>query len=70
MATDPAAIAEPVWQRLNVVEMPEYSQEEKPSIAQRYLLARPFDDNTGQTPGRSTMRDERVMCKQPTPDLP
>ena len=42
-ATEPDAIAEPVRGRLAVIELPGYSEDEKLSIAERYLLARPFD---------------------------
>ena len=42
-ATEPDAIAEPVRRRLTVIDLPGYSEDEKLSIAERYLLARPFD---------------------------
>ena len=42
-ATAAEVIAEPVRQRLAVIELPSYSEDEKLSIAERYLLARPFD---------------------------
>ena len=41
-ATDPGGIPEPVRKWLAVIELPEYSAEEKLDIAQRYLLTRPF----------------------------
>ena len=42
-ATAAEAIAEPVRQRVAVIELPGYNEDEKLSIAERYLLARPFD---------------------------
>ena len=42
-ATDPGAIPEAVRKRINVIELPGYTAEEKVAIAQRYLLRRPFD---------------------------
>ena len=42
-ATDPGRIPAPVRKWLAVIELSGYSTEEKLDIAQRYLLARPFD---------------------------
>ena len=41
-AADPGAIPEAVRKRIEVIEMPAYTAEEKLAIAQRYLLRRPF----------------------------
>ena len=42
-ATDPGAIPEPVRSRLEVIELPGYTEQEKLTIAEQYLLKRPFD---------------------------
>ena len=44
-ATDPAAIPEAVRNRLEVIELPGYTEHEKLAIAEQYLLKRPFDGN-------------------------
>ena len=43
-ATDAGAIPEPVRKQLAVVELPGYTEQEKPVIAERHLLTRPFDE--------------------------
>ena len=42
-ATDPAAVPEPVRSRLEVIELPGYTEQEKRVIAEQYLLQRPFE---------------------------
>ena len=42
-ATDPDAIPEAVRNRLEVIELPGYTEQEKLAIAERHLLKRPFD---------------------------
>ena len=42
-ATTPDAVPEPLRPRLVLIELPGYSEDEKLEIAQRHLLARPFD---------------------------
>ncbi len=42
-ATDPEALPEPVRDRLEVIEMAGYSEQEKLAIAEQHLLKRPFD---------------------------
>ena len=41
-ATDAGAIPEPVRDRLEVIELPGYTEQEKLAIAERHLLQRPF----------------------------
>ena len=43
-ATDAGAIPEPVRTRLEVIELPAYSEQDKLAIAQRYLLTRRFGE--------------------------
>ncbi|MCY4376111.1 MAG: hypothetical protein OXC31_20340 [Spirochaetaceae bacterium] len=63
-ATEPDAIAEPVRQRLTGIELPGYREDEKRSIAERYLLARPFDGPWVATRSRSfaTLSIVMVPC--------
>ena len=42
-ATDPGAVPEPLRPRLEVIELPGYTEQEKAVIAEQYLLKRPFD---------------------------
>ena len=42
-ATDPGAVPEPVRPRLEVIELPGYTEQEKLTIAEQHLLKRPFD---------------------------
>ena len=42
-ASDAGAIPEAVRERLEIVELPGYGEQEKLAIAERYLLRRPFD---------------------------
>ena len=42
-ATDPGAIQEAVRKRLAVIELPDYTEQEKLAIAEQYLLKRRFD---------------------------
>ena len=42
-ATDPGAIPQPVRHRLEVIELPGYTEQEKLAIAEQHLLKRPFD---------------------------
>ena len=42
-ATDPDAVPEAVRNRLEVIELPGYTEQEKLAIAERHLLKRPFD---------------------------
>ena len=42
-ATDPGAIPEQMGKRLEVIELPGYTEQEKLAIAEQYLLKRPFD---------------------------
>ena len=46
-ATDPGAIPEPVRKRLAVIELPGYTEQEKVTIGEQYLLKRPFDEPGG-----------------------
>ena len=62
-ATEPDAIAESVRPRLAVVELPGYSEDEKLSIAERYLLARPFD---GPGPMEWLSPEPAAQALQPT----
>ena len=41
-ATDAGAVPEPVRDRLEVIELPDYTEQEKVAIAERHLLRRPF----------------------------
>ncbi len=41
-ATDPDAVPEAVRNRLEVIELPGYTEQEKLAIAERHLLKRPF----------------------------
>ena len=43
-ATDAGAIPEPVRTRLEVIQLPAYSEQDKLAIAQRYLLTRRFGE--------------------------
>ena len=56
-ATDAGGIPEPVRTRLEVIELPAYSERDKLAIAQRYLLTRPFDE-----PGHTT-----ALAPEPAP---
>ena len=56
-ATDAGAIPELVRTRLEVIELPAYSERDKLAIAQRYLLTRPFDE-----PGHTT-----ALAPEPAP---
>ena len=49
-ATDAGGIPEPVRTRLEVIELPAYSEQEKLAIAQRYLLTRPFGQSQDTPP--------------------
>ena len=51
-ATDAGAIPKPVRERLEVIELPAYTEQEKLAIAQRHLLARPFDGPGPESAGR------------------
>ena len=42
-AADPGAVPEPVRPRLEVIELPGYTEQEKLVIAEQHLLKRPFD---------------------------
>ena len=66
-ATEPDAIAEPVRRRLTVIELPGYSEDEKLSIAERYLLARPFD---GPGPMDWLSPEPAAEALQPAPAAP
>ncbi len=59
-ATDPGAIPEPVRKRLEVIELPGYTEQEKLAIAEQYLLKRPFDEPGGTPAG----------CLAPQPEAP
>ena len=49
-ATDPDAIPEAVRERLAVIRLPGYTEQEKLVIAERYLLKRPFDEQPAGPP--------------------
>ena len=49
-ATDAGGIPELVRTRLEVIELPAYSEQEKLAIAQRYLLTRPFGQSQDTPP--------------------
>jgi len=72
-ATDPGAIPEPVRPRLEVLELPGYTEEEKLFIAQRYLLRRPFDE-PGRTPAGclapAPAAQSLAAAADPVPDGP
>ena len=59
-ATDPGAIPEPLRKRLEVIELPGYTEQEKLVIAEQYLLKRPFDEPGGTPAG----------CLAPQPAAP
>ena len=59
-ATDPEAIPEPVRNRLEVIELPGYTEQEKLAIAEQHLLKRPFD---ASVPGSAA-------CLAPEPAAP
>ena len=50
-ATDPGAIPEALRKRLEVIELPGYTEQEKLAIAEQYLLKRPFDEPGGTPAG-------------------
>ncbi len=66
-ATEPDAIAEPMRQWLTVIELPGYSEDEKLSIAERYLLARPFD---GPGPADWLSPELAAEALEPAPAAP
>ena len=66
-ATESDAIAEPVRQWLTVIELPGYSEDEKLSIAERYLLARPFD---GPGPADWLSPEPAAEALEPAPAAP
>ncbi len=66
-ATESDAIAEPMRQRLTVIELPGYSEDEKLSIAERYLLARPFD---GPGPADWLSPEPAAEALEPAPAAP
>ena len=59
-ATDPGAIPEPVRKRLAVIELPGYTEQEKVTIGEQYLLKRPFDEPGGTS----------AACLAPEPASP
>ena len=50
-ATDPDAIPEAVRDRLEVIALPGCTEQEKPAIAERHLLKRPFDARVPRSAG-------------------
>ena len=59
-ATDRAAVPKGMHDRLEVIELPHYTEPEKLAIAEQYLLKRPFDE-----PVRAS-----VACLAPVPASP